>query len=146
MTKGIFLGVVVIVISACTLTGEQELRLNKQLNKYINAVNAGNSMLASALSHSEVVKYYHALGDSLFLIHFSKYKNTNGFISNPEFKEVRKDGNRIEQQLFISYSLNENSSTIDTLFAISEDKGNNWFFIQNSDYHNKKINFGKKLF
>lgn len=146
MIKRLLFVLMVVQISACTLSGKQELILNKQLNKYLNAINSGNTLVAAGLSHPKIVSYYHQLGDSLFLAHFNSQLDSIKYtLENPIYLNTKFDGNRIEQQVVVTKHTYK-AETQDTLYAISENNGNSWFMIQQCDYLNKKINFGKKLF
>jgi hypothetical protein len=147
MTKSLFYTLTAICLTACTLTGTQELNLNKQLNRYVDAMNENNTLVYVGLSHHTVVNHYQNLGDSVFITHFNTQLSGNTFqYSNPSLKELRKKDNHLEQFIMLSKYNDSNIESIDTLYGISEDGGDNWFFVQNEDYHNKKINFEKKLF
>lgn len=135
-------------ISACTLTGEQEDRLNKQLSRYINAYNENRTLEIVAHTHPAVVKFYKKESDSIFLAHFQQKENEfQTFLSNPLFREMKEGSKSIQRKYWIEkYTVSEEISDEYCIFAISEDGGDNWFFALEADYFNPSIQLEKRLF
>lgn len=136
-----------ILLVSCTLSGEQENRLNKQLSKYIKAHNDNNTLEYAGLTHPVVVKYYSSLGDSVFINHFSNELEKKGVVfSNLLYREMKSEGNWIERKYTVrKESLKEKNKAYE-LYAISSDGGNNWFFLNEEDYFQQKIPLKRRLF
>jgi hypothetical protein len=137
-----------LLFQACTLSGEQEDRLNKQLSRYINAYNENRTLEVVALTDPKVVKHYKELGDSLFLVHFHQKENDlQTFLSNPIYREMKESSKSIQRKYWIEkYTISEEISDEYCIFAISEDGGENWFFALEEDYFNSAIQLNKRLF
>ncbi|MNJ97395.1 hypothetical protein D3C87_151400 [compost metagenome] len=139
--------IVFILVASCTLSGEQENRLNKQLSKYIKAHNDNNTLEYAGLTHPLVVKYYTSLGDSSFIAHFSNEIEKNGVVfSNVLFREMKSDGNWIERKYTVRKESFEEKNKAYELYAISSDGGENWFFLNEEDYFQQKIPLKRRLF
>lgn len=139
--------IILLLAFSCTLSAEQENKLNKQLSKYIKAYNTSNTLEYAGLTHPAVVRYYTTLGDSNFMQHFSndiRGKEVN--LDNVLFREMKSEGNWIERKYTIhknSYRLSDKDYEI---YAVSSDAGNNWFFLMEEDYFLEKIPLKHRLF
>ena len=140
-----------IIASSCTLSAKQEAHLNKQLSRFVESNNEGIMLEAVALSHPAVVRYYKNQNDSVFMEHFkhglSKNEEAGDFIEDPIFRESKEDQNLIQRKYelkFYNSDIMLNPKYI--IFAVSEDKGENWFFIRSEDYYNDEIKGFKRLF
>lgn len=135
------------LVFSCTLSAEQENRLNKQLSKYIRAYNENNTLEYAGLSHPAVVRYYSSLGDSNFIEHFSnKIEENSVNLYNPLFREMKSQGSWIERKYTVNKDSREESDKDYELYAISSDAGNNWFFLTEEDYFLQKIPLKHRLF
>mgnify|MGYP001189058613 CR=1 FL=1 len=143
-----FAVLLLLIVQACTLSGEQEDRLNKQLSRYINAYNDNRTLEVVAHTHPAVVKYYKKQGDTLFLNHFQQLENDfQTFLSNPLYREMKETSKSIQRKYWLEkYTVNEEINDEYCIFAISEDGGNNWFFALEEDYFNSAIQLNKRLF
>lgn len=147
MLKHVHFLIVLLLVFSCTLSAEQENKLNKQLSKYIKAYNSSNTLEYAGLTHPAVVRYYTSLGDSSFIRHFSN--NIPGeevSLDDPLFREMKSEGTWIERKYTIrknSYRLSDKNYE---LYAISSDGGNNWFFLSEEDYFQEKIPLKRRLF
>lgn len=136
-----------ILLVSCTLSGEQENRLNKQLSKYIKAHNDNNTLEYAGLTHPLVVKYYSSLGDSVFINHFSNELEEKGVVfSNLLYREMKSEGNWIERKYTVRKESLEEKNKAYELYAVSSDGGNNWFFLNEEDYFQQKIPLKRRLF
>lgn len=132
---------------SCTLSAEQENRLNKQLSKYIKAHNEKNALEYAGLTHPLVVKYYSSLGDSSFIAHFSDQTGENEvFFYDPLFREMKSDGNWIERKYTVYKESGKERDKDYALYAVSSDGGENWFFLDEDDYFKQKIPLKRRLF
>lgn len=136
-----------LLVFSCTLSAEQENRLNKQLSKYIKSYNENNTLEYAGLSHPAVVRYYSSLGDSNFIEHFSNKIGENSVnLYNPLFRDMKSQGNWIERKYTVNKDSSEESDKDYELYAISSDAGNNWFFLTEEDYFLQKIPLKHRLF
>lgn len=147
MLKFSSLLIVLLLAVACTLSGEQENRLNKQLSRFIKSYNTNNTLEYAGLTHPEVVRYYTSLGDSVFIRHFSNSIGGRTInLNNPLFREMKSNGNWIERKYTVHKSSDEVSDRDYELYAVSSDAGNNWFFLTEEDYFLNKIPLKHRLF
>lgn len=152
MKSNLYLALAVsLLLTSCTLTAKQEEHLNKQFTSYIESNNEGIMLEAVALSHPAVVRFYKNQGDSVFMEHFkhglSRNDETGDFIEDPIYRESKEQKNLIHRKYQLKIYNSEiviNPKYI--IFAVSEDKGDNWFFIRSEDYYNDNIKGFKRLF
>ena len=138
---------VLFLVFSCTLSGEQENRLNKQLSKFVKAYNDNNILEYAGLTHPDVVHYYSELGDSVFMAYFTNDPEEKGStLYNPLFREMKSQGNWIERKYTVTKSSYEETNKAYELYAISSDGGENWFFLMEEDYFRKKIPLKHRLF
>nr|WP_294859408.1 hypothetical protein [uncultured Fluviicola sp.] len=139
--------IIILLAFSCTLSAEQENRLNKQLSKYVRSYNNNNTLEYAGLTHPAVVRYYSSLGDSDFIQHFSNQTNEQAVsLDNPLFRDMKSEGNWIERKYTILRETSEKTDTDYEIYAISSDAGNNWFFLTQEDYRLRKIPLKKRLF
>lgn len=136
-----------ILLVSCSLTGEQESRLNKQLSNYIQSYNENNTLVYAGLTHPVVVRYYQSISDSTFLQQFKTRSDTAiSYLSNPIYETTQIEGNWMERKYRVTKSNNLNENHHCQLIAISDDGGENWFFVLEDDYFNPNIPLSKHLF
>ena len=139
--------IVILFAAACTLSAEQENRLNNQLSKYIQSYNSNKTLEYAGLTHPAVVRYYTSLGDSHFVQHFSNNtKEQTVNLYDPLFREMKSEGKWIERKYTIHKESDRESDKAYELYAISSDGGDNWFFLTEEDYFLKKIPLKHRLF
>ena len=130
--------------SSCSLNSDQEAALNNAVNAYTQARNNGQVMTYVAFTYPNVVAYYKNLGDSSFVERFggSEDLDSYSFIQDGNIRKIENSGSKIH----VKYSFLElddifygaQGSEI-IIYAISEDEGQNWFFIDEEDYLNASI-------
>lgn len=139
--------IIILLAFGCTLSAEQENRLNKQLSKYVKSYNNNNTLEYAGLTHPAVVRYYSSLGDSEFIQHFSNQINEKAVsLDNPLYRDMKSEGNWIERKYTIRRETSDKSDDDYEIYAISSDAGNNWFFLTQEDYRLQKIPLKKRLF
>ena len=136
------------LFSACTLSGEQESRLNEQLNQFIDAYNENDPLVVSAGTHVAVVKFYKDNGDSAFIQKFKQVDDEERlFFNNPMMLETKEEGKSI-QRIYTVEKATESTFLTDEyrIFAVSENGGQTWFFVLEEDYYDENIKGLKRLF
>ncbi len=133
----------------CTLSADQEKRVMSGLNLYKKSIENKDILQLVALEHPSVVKYYKNLGDSLFLDHYLQRRNAAFVFDNPFLQETKQQGKTIQLKFkTYLYQNEEEISDNHCIFAISEDEGNNWSYVSDSNYFSsyfpKKLQFFKK--
>lgn len=135
--------ILLLLLAGCTLSADQEASLNDAMVSYVNSKNNGVVMSYVAFTHPNSVAYYKAKGDSAFTTKFD--------LSDSEYDPFLQDGNILEIEtndneitvkynfLSVSGSFFEEDAEEVTIFAISEDAGETWFFIEEDDYFNNDI-------
>lgn len=137
-----------ILFSACTLSGDQENRLNEQLNQFIEAYNNNDPLVVSAGTHVSVIKFYKEQGDTAFINKFKQKDDEDRlFFDNPMMIETKDQGKSI-QRIYTVEKATESTFLTDEyrIFAVSENKGETWFFVLEEDYYNENIKGLKRLF
>lgn len=147
MQKILIASLLILLFSACTLSGTQEEKLNRQLGKYIAAHNDNRILQYAGLTHPAVVRYYHDQGDSLFIEHFNNPDSIRQYFNDPIYVETKSDNNVVQRKYKVeNSSYKENSSSSFHIFALSDDGGDTWFFLCEKDYLDKRIKGYKRLF
>ena len=139
-----FLLFIGLLLPGCSLNGNQEKALNKAKGKYIEAHNKEELISYISYTHPNAVAYYMEKGDSVFKARYTLV-NDNGiapFIQDGNIKEIESDGNRIHVRYqFIKVMdefINIKGEKI-YIYAVSEDDGKSWYFIDEVDYLNDDI-------
>jgi hypothetical protein len=144
-----FLSICFLLFTRCTLSGEQEDQLNRQLMKYMDAYNDNNTLQLVALTHPAVVRFYKEHGDTIFLssFHQKEADDSRTYYDNSLNRETKSLGKSIQRKFWVEkYTETEEINPEYCIFALSEDGGNTWFFINQDDYFNSKIKIRKRLF
>lgn len=147
-TKYFFPLLILILVASCTISGEQEEQLNNQLGKYTKAHNNGQLLQLIGLTQPEAVRFYKEQGDSLFIQHFKDLKDgEKTYLINPTYREMKAEGKLIQRKYWIEYYTNEAEINHRySLYALSKDGGDNWFFLREDEYANPSIKGFKRLF
>lgn len=128
---------------ACTLNADQEASLHKAMTKYINGYNDGEVAAYVAYTYPNAVAYYKTQGDSLFKEKYSLSAEFNRpFLQDGTILEIESDKGVIHVKYeFMSIGFNDNLDPVaeEIIYAISEDDGNSWFFLDEKDYNNDEI-------
>lgn len=139
----------IIILSACTLSATQEKKLNESLSVYVNARNECLVVSYVAFTYPEIVLNYKSQSDSIFKAAFDCNSDTL-YLQDPTVRGTKKE----KETIHVKYDLdvfNKNTGERQlekhTLFAISEDNGSSWFFMNKKEYVDKTMlpNF-KRLF
>ncbi len=135
-------------LGACTLTGDQESRLNEQLNLYIEAFNDNNPLVISAGTHPEIIKHYKEAADTSFIAHFQQKENSERlFFDNPMMQDTKESGKTIQRIYFVEKATEFDFISDEyRIFALSENGGESWFFAREEDYFDMQIKGLKRLF
>lgn len=132
------------VFVQCTLSAKQEAALNSSLAKYIHARNDCELVGLVGFTYPELVKQYKDAGDSLFQYKFNCEENPEYYyaIQNATLRSTVKENNEIQVLYeFDGYGEKEDEYKKRNfeLIAISENNGENWFFIPMTDYKNDTL-------
>lgn len=135
---------ITLLFSACSLNGRQEKALNKAVAKYTESHNEEQLISYISYIHPNAVAYYLEKGDSVFKERYTLV-NKNGispFLQDGNIREIESDGNRIHvryQFLKIVDGLYDIKGDEVYIYAVSEDDGKSWYFIDEVDYLNDAI-------
>ncbi len=139
-----FIGLLFLLLAACTLSASQEASLQKAMSSYIAAHNNGAVMTYVGFTHPSVVGFYRDKGDAVFRQHFELFDQENGgdFLQDGNIQKIETKGNTIHvHYIFDSYEvrgLDERFTKVE-MIAISIDEGKTWFFANRRDYMNDSI-------
>lgn len=130
---------------ACGLNASQEKSLNTAVSKYLFAVNSDLKLSRASYTHPSVLKYLKKKGHDEFKNYFKKENLiwTDAIIG----KLVSKD-ELIHIELKIALKKDEYSTPKKnrlTIYALSDDKGLSWFFVQEEEYMIKKCGNFQRL-
>ena len=130
-------------LTSCSLNANQEASLNDAMVSYVNSKNNGIVMSYVAFTHPNAVAFYKSKGDSAFTEKFDLSNSEfDPFLQDGNIKQIKSNGNNITVKynfLNVTGDFYEESHEEVVLFAISEDAGATWFFIEDVDYFNNDI-------
>ena len=134
-----------VFLSACGLNSSQEKSLNIAVAKYLMAVNSDLKLSRAAATHPEVLKYYKSKGHNAFKEYFEK---ETGIWQDAVIGKMDQEGTTIHVELKLLNSEemeNNKSDNRFSIYAISSDNGNSWFFVEEKDYNSKLCGTFKRL-
>lgn len=128
----------------CSLSASQEAALNSSLSNYIQARNDCQVVGLVGFTYPELVKDFKSISDSVFKTKFDCDKSGEYYyqIQNPTLRSTVSEGKNIHVLYeFDGYGEQEDEYKKRNfkLVAISENKGENWFFISKTDYDNDTL-------
>lgn len=130
-------------LGACTLNADQEASLNNAMFAYINSRNKGVVMSFVAYTHPDVVNYYKTAGDSIFTGKFDLMQYENPYeLNDGNILTINSDGDIIHVQYSFTsliFGTNEIVNEDFIIFALSDDNGISWSFMEEDDYLNDQI-------
>ena len=96
-----------------------------------------------AFTHPKAVAYYKEKGDSVFKERFDlSDAEKAAFLQDGNIREIERTNSTIHVKynfLSVEGDYYESKASEVTIFAISNDDGNSWFFIDEKDYMNPEI-------
>ncbi len=128
-----------LLLASCSLNAHQEQTLNASLSKFLAARNEGSAMAYVAYTYPALVAEYHKLGDSVFKQKFDLTNDSiyGGYLRNGTIHTIKERGKLIQILYNVDYHEEEYSPKDPEpvhLYAVSEDDGENWFFLEENDY------------
>lgn len=133
------------LIFTCSLSADQEKSLNQATVKYMFAMNNDLFLSKAAATHPLFLRYYKNQGAEKFKAHFSTSDST---YTDPVIGTTETNGNVIHIQLkvaLVGKMSSEKAKERISVYAVSEDGGKNWFFIDGRDYESKMCKKFKRL-
>jgi hypothetical protein len=121
---------------ACSLTANQEKSLNRAIIQYQNAYNKELTILEVSLTHPCVIDAH--LSDTGKLKKLFIHPGSS--IENYDIEEIDKDGADMKVKLTFDYLYGqaELKDSKKTIYALSSNRGESWFFLSAS--HVKYLN------
>lgn len=144
--KGNFLlFVFILFLFACGLNASQEKSLNMAVAKYLFAVNEDLKLSRASYTHPSLLKYYKKKGEEEFKSLFDKEKMiwTDAVVG-----KIEMNGKIVQVELKIALKKDEYSTPEKdriSIFALSEDTGSSWFFVEESHYKCEECGEFKRL-
>ena len=139
----LFVGV--LFLSACGLNASQEKSLNMAVAKYLFAVNQDLKLSRASYMHPSVLKYYKNKGQREFKNLFVTEKM---LWTDAVMGKIETDGDNIQVELKIALKKDEFSTSEKeriSIYALSNNNGSSWFFVENEDYKCKKCGNFQRL-
>lgn len=133
------------LIFACSLSADQEKSLNQATVKYMFAMNNDLFLSKAAATHPLFLRYYKNQGTEKFKAQFASSDST---YTDPVIGTTETKGDVIHIQLKVALVGKMNSEKAKDripVYAVSEDAGKNWFFIDGKDYESKICKKFKRL-
>jgi hypothetical protein len=124
-------------LSACGLNASQEKSLNTAVSKYLFSVNSDLKLSRASYTHPSVLKYYKKKGHDEFKNFFLKEEMiwTDAVIG-----KIKSKGNFVQVEMKIALKKDDYSSPEKkrySIYALSDDNGSTWFFVEEKDYKNR---------
>jgi hypothetical protein len=145
MKKIIWIFMLLIFITSCGLNSAEEKSLNMAITRYLHSVNTDLKLSRVAATHPQILKYYKAISDESFKKKFEKEKY---FWTDALIGKIARDSENIHVELKLLKKENQYAGAVGkrfSLFAMSDDNGNTWYFAEEEDYKSKKIGSFKRL-
>lgn len=126
------------------MNADQEASLSEAVSFYLDAKNEGRVKVFVGFTHPDVVVYYKNQGDSIFTEKFdlSFDGESYSYLHDGQIKEIETK----DEFIHVKYnfvSVDDYYYEVDQMevhiYAISEDHGNSWFFMEEIDYLNDDI-------
>ena len=130
-----------LVLFGCTLSAEQERVLSEAQRAYIDARNNADVLRFVGFTHPNVVAYYKNDADSSFQKKFDLSMD-NYNIQDGTIRMIKKEGKTIHIDYLFKTLEKDNFDVFGQeihIIAISEDHGDSWFFLDETDYRNEQI-------
>lgn len=130
---------------SCGLNSSQEKSLNMASAKYIFAVNEDLKLSRASYMHPSVLKYYKEKGPIEFKKLFSK---EDMIWTDAVIGKIKSNGKILQVELKIAlkkdqYAVPEKERI--SLYALSDDDGLSWFFVEERDYKCKECGNFQRL-
>ena len=141
MFKWLYFIIFSCLILACSLNSEQERQLNKSLSNYLNAKNSGAILEYTSLIYPELIREWKTSGLDTLKEKVKLKTDTTELkqYDNPFIILTKKENKSIQIKYQLDCYSNEYTSSEKTkvnLYAISDDEGKSWFFMDEKDYIN----------
>lgn len=132
------------LVTACGLSSEQEMHLNKDLLEYIYARNNGDAIKQIGYTHPSIVKHY-VEGDSTQLLERfqelpHKIDGTPRNLTDSTFiwenyyvMHVKSSGNKVQVNISIKAVNQLGTEEKIPLIAMSLNEGKNWVFLREDE-------------
>lgn len=142
MRIGLPLFLIFFTVTSCSLNAEQERNLNKSIIKYLFSVNRELKLSIAAATHPLILRELKEDGDEKLKAYLEPKHHiwTDAIIG-----KTKMDGAIVHIELkvaLISKETFEKAPNRIRLYAISEDNGENWYFV---DYKIYESNYCKKF-
>ncbi|MBU3660492.1 MAG: hypothetical protein FGM14_11505 [Flavobacteriales bacterium] len=142
MRIGLPLLLIFFTVASCSLNAEQERNLNKSIIKYLFSVNRELKLSIAAATHPLILRELKEDGDEKLKAYLEPKHHiwTDAIIG-----KTKMDGAIVHIELkvaLISKETFEKAPNRIRLYAISEDNGANWYFV---DYKIYESNYCKKF-
>lgn len=135
------LALLILILGACSLSAEQEKKLNLAVSSYLNSRNDCRVINYVAFTYPELVSSIKAKGDSVFQNRFNCEKDSI-LLDDPTLRKIATKDNSI-QVLYDLTAFNESTMMQEDkkyqLVALSDDNGKTWFFLDWNDYVDKML-------
>lgn len=142
MGKYFFLFSTLLLLFSCSLSASQEQELSKQTGIYLDAKEKKSILVIVSKTHPSFVKYVKSKGSDYFQKVFEEEDLEDLIFIDPIIEKIETKNSKIHVLYNVKKEYIKNGENkVDELkfVAISEDDGENWFFLNNSVYKNKKI-------
>jgi hypothetical protein len=133
--------VLVTLLTSCSLNADQERSLSEATTNFMEARKKGAILAIVSMYHPEIVRTYKERGDSIFVAKFT-FVPQDYYLSDPVIEQIQKKGKTIHVQYSVKsveVEWGKAKKSLDPFFAISDDAGKSWFFIDYADYVNESI-------
>lgn len=130
-----------LMLSACSLNADQEKMLSESTTRFLESRKKGALLAYVSMHHPDVVRFYKEQGDSSFTAKFS-VKASDHFADEALIVATEKKGKEI-QVLYRTRKVEEffggGEKKWDYFVALSDDNGRSWYYMEYTDYVDKRI-------
>ena len=133
-----------LLLASCTLTTEQETKLNADMNLLIKVRNEGDALSYLNLTHPLIVKHYKEKSDAVFKSKFQEMPRQKDqdkdkaeliYWKGGYIKSIASNDSLIHAK--IQFTLMQNHQDLDSssiYYGINKKQSSNWTFVSAADY------------
>lgn len=133
------IGIFLLILASCTLNATQEQTFNKEMSRYMEAVNTGATLRAVSMTHPEYVRYVKSQGPDFFKATFGASQPKEARLGSSIIQKTAKKGKHIQILFQVEVDKSPEENTKKLFVGISDDDGVNWFFLPYAAYKDHKM-------
>lgn len=133
------IGIFLLLLASCTLNATQEQAFSNQKAQYINAINDGSALTVVSMTYPELVAHVKQQGTESFKSTFAPESRKSTRLGAQVIQQTVKKGRKIHILFEVEVQNLNAENSKEQFVGISEDNGENWFFMPYSSYRDGAV-------